>query len=121
MKKKILMVDDDPLVVSTTKIGIENAGYKFITASNGADGFIMAKKEKPDLIIMDVMMPGENGLITLEKIEKDDELKKIPVIMSSNLEESRRIAKNHHAAGFILKAKSTIGEIVQKIEEILKK
>lgn len=120
MSKKILIIDDDPLVAVTTKAGLEAAGFQFLTAGNGAEGFELAKKELPDLIVLDVMMPKENGLMTLSKIKQDEITKNIPVIVSTNLEEAYQIVKDKGVAGFILKAKSSIIELVDKIKEILK-
>lgn len=117
--KKILIIDDDPMVLTTTKASLAAEGFQVFTAFNGEDGFEMAMKECPDLIIMDVMMPRENGIATLARLKREDKTKIIPVIISSNLEESYALVKNWGIAGFILKAKSSIIELVDKVKEVL--
>jgi two-component system phosphate regulon response regulator PhoB len=83
MKKKILVVDDEMdmrIFISTL---VEANGYKPFVAKDGEEGLKMIKEHKPDLVIMDVMMPKESGLRLYREIKSDEETKKIPVIMVS--------------------------------------
>ncbi len=78
---KILVVDDSPTELHVITGYLHDAGYQTITASNGEEGIGVAKTEQPDLILMDVVMPGLNGFQATRKINRDAALKHIPVIM----------------------------------------
>ena len=80
-KTKILLIDDDPDFVEATKLVLESKPYQVITATNGNEGLAMAKKEKPKLIILDIIMPIKDGFNAAEEFKKDTELQKIPIIM----------------------------------------
>ena len=80
-KAKILLVDDDADFVDSTKMVLESKPYEVIVAVNGDEGLRKAKEEKPDLILLDVIMPVEDGFTAAEQIKKDPELAKIPVLM----------------------------------------
>ncbi|MBT4836241.1 MAG: response regulator [Methylococcales bacterium] len=79
--EKILIVDDSPTETYVIKKMLENNGYTSLEATNGFDGIEMAKKEKPDLILMDVVMPGINGFQTTRRLNRDPETTDIPVII----------------------------------------
>jgi len=82
-KKKILIVDDEidmRIFISTL---LETTGYKSLVSKNGNEGLLKAKKFMPDLIILDVMMPGEGGVTMYRQLKTDNKLKEIPVIMLS--------------------------------------
>lgn len=78
---KILIVDDDADFVESTKTVLESKPYEVIVAVNGDEGLRKAREEKPDLILLDVIMPIENGFTAAEQLNKDPELAKIPVLM----------------------------------------
>lgn len=80
-KAKILLVDDDPDFVSAIRTILESQRYEVITADEGEAGLKTARKEKPDLIILDVIMPVKDGFTAAEQLKKDPALAKIPVIM----------------------------------------
>ncbi|NNG00466.1 MAG: response regulator [Desulfobacteraceae bacterium] len=82
-KKRILIVDDEMdmrIFISTV---FKTSGFEAMTAKNGDEGFKAAEKESPDLIILDIMMPGEGGALMYKKLKSDSTLKSIPVIMVS--------------------------------------
>lgn len=80
--KKILIVDDDPAFVESTKRLLEANSYEVTSASNGKEGFEKAKRQKPDLIIIDVMMETWSaGLDLVSKLQKDEETEHIPRIL----------------------------------------
>jgi len=85
MAKKILVVDDEMdmrIFISTL---LETSGFKPLAAEDGKQGLEIARKEKPSLIILDVMMPRESGITLYRELKNDPDLKKIPVIMLSAL------------------------------------
>lgn len=89
---KILLVDDDPDFVAATKMVLESrAGYKVITASDGVFGLPIAKSEKPDLIILDVIMPFEDGFTAARQFKADPEVGEIPIIILTSF--SQRMAQ----------------------------
>lgn len=78
---RILIIDDSPTEVFAFKRMLEEHGYETCSAFNAQDGLAKAKEEKPDLILMDVVMPGMNGFQATRKLSKDPETAAIPVIM----------------------------------------
>lgn len=95
MGKKILIVDDDVDFQETVRLTLESEGFDVVSASDGKQGLEVARREKPDLIILDVMMSWVlDGLGMGAQLEQDPELKKIPVIMVS------AIASTEHAGEF---------------------
>jgi two-component system alkaline phosphatase synthesis response regulator PhoP len=89
---KILIIDDDADFVAATKMVLESrSDYQVLTADNGVFGLPIAKAEKPDLIILDVIMPFEDGFTTSRQFKADPELNKIPIIMLTSF--SQRMAE----------------------------
>lgn len=80
---KILLIDDDKDFVSATKTILESKNYNVITAYQGEKGLEIASQEKPDLIILDIIMPAKDGFSVAEQLNKDEQLSEIPVIMLS--------------------------------------
>ncbi len=81
IKKKILLVDDEPDIVSMTVMRLEASGYEVITAEEGSAGYELAKSEKPDLIILDLMLPVIDGYQVCRLLKFDAQYKDIPIIM----------------------------------------
>jgi CheY-like chemotaxis protein len=80
-KARILLVDDDADFVESTKTVLESKPYEVIVAVNGDEGLRKAREEKPDLILLDIIMPVEDGFMAAEQLKKDPKLAKIPVLM----------------------------------------
>ncbi|HEX7364102.1 MAG TPA: response regulator [Dehalococcoidia bacterium] len=80
-KAKILIVDDDADFVESTRIVLESKPYEVIVAVNGDDALRKASAEKPDLILLDIIMPVKDGFTAAEQLKKDPNLAKIPVLM----------------------------------------
>ena len=101
--RKILVVDDSPTDRQFMLETLAKKGYQVVTAENGEDAIVKAKSELPDLILMDVVMPGLNGYQATRQITRDDATKHIPVIMCTILAEPRFVAKATElgAVGFI--------------------
>ncbi|PHS73144.1 MAG: two-component system response regulator [Cycloclasticus sp.] len=81
---RILVIDDSPTELHIITKMLEKNGHEFITASDGDEGIIVAKQEKPDLIIMDVVMPNLNGFKATRSLTRDGETKHIPVVILSS-------------------------------------
>ena len=87
MPKKILIVDDDPdNVLIITQI-VEDNGYTTVSANDGKEGLELAKREKPDLITLDLIMPEQSGILMFQELKKDPDLCEVPVIIISGASE----------------------------------
>ncbi|MDP8212756.1 MAG: response regulator [Candidatus Zapsychrus exili] len=81
MAKKILIVDDEPEIISMVELRLQAAGYEVITASDGQEGLDKAKEELPDLVILDVMMPKMDGYKVCGLLKADTRFHNIPIVM----------------------------------------
>ncbi len=81
MPKKILLVDDDPDLVNAVSMILESKNYKVAAAFGGNEGLEKAKTEKPDLIVLDVMMPDKDGYVVCKELKSDPQLSQIPVLL----------------------------------------
>jgi len=81
MQKKVLAIDDEPDVLTFYAEILEDHDFIPITADSGLEGLIKAREEKPDLILLDIMMPKKSGMLTYKELKKDENLKGIPVII----------------------------------------
>lgn len=118
MSKKVLVVDDDPIIVKYLVNVLTDNGYETCTASDGNKAYEVLEAEKPDLITLDLEMPDEWGPRFYRKMSKKEEYKKIPIIVVSGLA-SRQLAIKNVVANFakpfdpeklIASVKSAIGE-----------
>lgn len=93
MAQKILVVDDEPDVLLIVKTGLEMEGYQVVTASDGEEALGAAREERPDLILLDVMMPKMDGFEVLGKLKEDEAMATVPVIMLTGLSDRTKIQK----------------------------
>jgi twitching motility two-component system response regulator PilH len=116
----ILIVDDSPTEVHVMKTALERHGYKIESASDGGEAIAKAKALKPDLIFMDVVMPGINGFQATRKLAADPDTKSIPVIMvtSKDQETDRIWGMRQGAVDYLVKPVSA-DELVQKAQAAL--
>lgn len=123
MVKKVLFIEDDALIVKIYTARLTKDGYEVYTADNGEDGIKVALEVKPDLVVLDVMMPKVDGFGVLEKLRADATLKTIPILLYSNLaqEEELKRALAMGATEFIVKANISPTELVEKIKKYLAK
>ena len=121
IKKKILVVEDDSMISSMYKTKFEADGFEVLIADNGVMGLELAKKAKPDIIMLDVILPQLDGFSVLEQIKKDKATKNIPVIMLTNLgtNEDKKKGEIMGASGYLVKASLTPGQISEKIKQAL--
>jgi len=96
MEKKVLIVDDEPEQIDFASTLLEENGYIPLAASDGIEGMQKAKTEKPDLILLDVLMPKRGGIGMYEDLKHDKETKNIPVVIVTG------VAQNTYSGGFIL-------------------
>lgn len=81
MAKKILIIDDDPVITDLLRLLLDSNGYQVISSSEAIGGIELAKQEKPDLILLDVMMPIMNGYQACRLLKGDSEYRHIPIVM----------------------------------------
>lgn len=85
--KRVLVVDDDSDIITFVVTVLEENGYTPLIARNGEEGLVIIKKEKPDLVILDVLMPKQSGIKMFRELKSNDSLKNIPVIILSGISE----------------------------------
>ena len=105
---RILLVDDDADFVASTKTVLESKPYQVIVAVNGDEGLRMAKKEKPDLILLDIIMPVEDGFTAAEHFKKDPQLAKTPVLMLTSYSQKGSGTGIPRSRGYQLEAEDYI-------------
>jgi len=129
MKKraKILLVDDDEDFVESTKTILESKPYEVIVAGDGDEGLRKAREEKPDLILLDVIMPVKDGFTAAEQLKKDPQLSKIPTLMLTAFAAKVTETSIPLSRGFTLETEDYIDkpvspeELLARVERQLKK
>jgi len=120
---QILVVEDDQFLSSLATGQLAKEGYKVSSAFDGEWGLKSVQEKKPDLVLLDIIMPVMNGFEMLKRMKADPATKDIPVIIFSNLGQDSEIeeGKQLGADDFLVKAKFTLREVMDKIEALLKK
>ncbi len=119
---KILIVDDDALLVRMYQKKLENDGYIVATADDGETALQKVQELKPDLILLDIMMPKVNGLQVLAILKEDKETSSIPVILLTNVgssDEDVNRGLELGAVAYLVKAGNRPSTVVAKVKEIL--
>ena len=122
MAKTILIVEDDKFLRELIAKKLIKEGYDIFEAADGEEGVKKIKDEKPNLILLDLVLPGIDGFEVLSRMKEDPTLAKTPVIILSNLGQKEDIEKGLKlgAIDYLIKAHFTPGEIVEKIKSVLK-
>ncbi len=122
MAKKILIIEDDKFLRDLINQKLLKEGFDIAQAVDGEDGIKKIKEENPDLILLDLILPGIDGFEVLTQMKADPSLASIPVIILSNLGQKEDIEKGLKlgANDFLIKAHFTPGEIIEKIKNVLK-
>ena len=118
---KILLIEDDPFLLSMYSIKFEAEGFVVISADDGEKGLEAAKKTDSDIILLDILMPKMNGFEVLEKLKEDERTRKIPIILLTNLNQKDEIEKGLilGADDYLIKAHFMPSEVVTRIKKIL--
>ena len=121
-KKKILVVDDEVDLVKTIQFSLELGGYKVLVAYNGEDALTQARKENPDLILLDIMLPKLDGYKVCRLLKFDEHYKHIPILMmtAKSQEKDKLIGKETGADEYITKP-FDMDELMEKIKAYLNK
>ena len=120
MEKLILIVEDDPKILKLTRDMLQVSGYITIEATDGKQGVELARARKPDLILMDIMMPEMDGYTACDAIKTDKATSEIPVVMLTAMgyELNKKLAEKLGADGYITKP-FTRQELLDKISQFL--
>ncbi len=103
MKRKILVVDDERDIAMALKIRLKDNGYNVITAFDSVQAYTTAQKEKPDLIILDVFIPGGGGFVVAERLKKSSETQHIPIIFLTGISGEEERAFRAGACSYLMK------------------
>lgn len=119
---KILIVEDDKFLRELITQKVLKEGYQAVEAINGEEGVAKAKEEKPDLMLLDLILPGIDGFEVLRQIRESADTVHVPVIILSNLGQKDDVERGMKlgATDYLIKAHFTPGEILAKIKSILK-
>ena len=121
MAKKILIVEDDKFLRDLISQKLVKEGYDITEAVDGEKGVESVKKDKPDLVLLDLILPGIDGFEVLSRIKADPLLSSIPVIILSNLGQKEDVERGLKlgAVDYLIKAHFTPEEIIQKVKTVL--
>lgn len=119
---RVLLVEDDQFLRELLDRKLKSEGFNVQTAIEGESALVKVKEFKPEIVLLDIILPGTDGFSILEQIKADQELSQIPVVMLSNLGQKDDVDKGMKlgAVGYLVKAHFTPGDIVAKVNEILK-
>lgn len=118
----LLIVEDDYELAEMYATKFKNSGFSVDVAHNGAEGYAKMKADKPDLVLMDMMMPELSGLEAVRKAKADSAIQKIPIIMLTNQSDDADVkaAMEAGAQSYILKADLTPSQVVDVVRSVLK-
>lgn len=121
MPKTILFIEDESALQKTLGEVLKEEGYEMISALDGEIGLKLAKSKKPDLILLDLILPKIHGFEVLKKLKEDKETKDIPIIVLTNLEGIDDVDKTIElgATTYLVKTQYSLEEVVQKIKKAL--
>jgi DNA-binding response OmpR family regulator len=126
-RKKILVVDDEPKMVTMLKMALEAASYEVVAASNGQEGIEKVEGERPDAIILDLMMPEMDGFTACKKIKGNPEYAHIPILVLTGISEQFSSSRYSKSMGLELEAEDYIDKpfdpniLLERLARLLKK
>lgn len=122
-KALVLIIEDDSYISDMYRIKLESENFEVVTAKDGIIGIGIIEKQKPDIVLLDIVMPKIDGFSVLKTIKKNPELKEIPIVLLTNLSQKENVERGFElgADSYIIKAHFTPSEVVKKIKDILEK
>jgi len=122
MAKTILVIEDDKFLRELISRKLIGEGFDVLEAVDGEEGIKKIKEGKPDLVLLDLILPSIDGFEVLTRVRDDPEVSSIPVIILSNLGQREEVEKGLKlgAIDYLIKAHFTPGEIIEKIKNVLK-
>jgi len=119
--KKVLIVEDEASISQPLTDSLEHEGIMTLRAMNGEDGLAMALQARPDLILLDILMPKMDGLSMLKKLREDPEGKRVPVLVLTNLSEVTTVANSleEGISDYLVKSEWSMDDVVTRVKERL--
>jgi len=123
MAEKVLIIEDDKFLRELIARKISEEGYEVFESADGTDGLAKTREVKPDLILLDLILPVVDGFEVLARLKKEKDLSSIPVIILSNLGQKEDVEKGLKlgAAGYLIKAHFNPDEIIERVKDVLKR
>ena len=120
-KKKVLIAEDEQTLLKTIEFTLKDKGYETITATDGEEALNLIKKHKPDVVLLDILMPRKSGLDVLKEMKADSELSDIVVLLLTNLSDEESISQGVAlgARGYFIKSDMTLDEVAEKVDEVV--
>lgn len=117
MAKKILLIEDEKLMIELLEKKLAQEGYEVKVAKDGVEGLEKMREEKPDIILLDIVMPRKGGFEVMEEMSQDEELKQIPVVVISNSGQPVELdrAKRLGAKDWLIKTEFDPQEVIDKV------
>ena len=122
MNKKIAVVEDDKVLSKALSDSLQMAGFDVLRAFDGEAGLDLVVTEKPDLVLLNILMPKIDGLIVMKRLKSNPETKDIPIIILTVLEKGEPVAEalENGVYEYLVKSDFKIEEIVDKVKEVVK-
>ncbi len=122
-KTKVLIVEDEQTLLDMYSLKLSKENFEVIKAADGQEGLEKAKSEKPDIILLDIMLPKIDGFQVLKNLREMKGFKNVPIIMLTNLgqNEDKQKGKQLGATDYLVKADTTPTDVVEKINSLIKK
>ena len=122
-RQKILIVEDDGLLQNMYKVKFILEGYEVHTANNGEDALQRMRTGRPDIVLLDILMPKLNGLEVLAQIRRDPAIKNVPVLMLTNLSSKDKFeaSMSMGAAGYLVKTDTTPKQVLDTVKDTISK
>ena len=120
--KTILLVEDEPTLQKTLSLALAQEGYDVKSALDGEIGLRSAREIKPDIVLLDLILPKMDGFEVLDELKKDEGTKNIPVIVLTNLESAQDIEKalSLGASNYLVKANYDLKDVIEKVKANIK-
>ncbi len=118
---KVLLIEDDPFLSSLLGNRLKREGFDVLSVKSGNEAVKSLKSFVPDLVLLDLILPGKSGFEVLEEMKADPQAPKVPVVVISNLGQESDLARGRElgAVDYIIKARTTIDDMVQKVRDFL--
>ncbi|OQA37178.1 MAG: Transcriptional regulatory protein SrrA [Parcubacteria group bacterium ADurb.Bin326] len=120
-KIKVLLVEDESMIVDMYKMRLEEEGFEVLVTDKGTEAFEIASKEKPNIILLDVILPEIDGFSVLQMIKDDSKTKNIPVMMLTNLgqESDKEKGSQLGAVEYFIKSQHTPADVLSAVKKIV--
>jgi DNA-binding response OmpR family regulator len=122
-KKKILLIEDDNMLAKVYKQHLSNGGYEVSVEKDGSKAIEKIKEIKPDLILLDVLLPSQSGIEILKKIKEEQDTSNCKVIILSNVSDDKTLSQVMElgVTNYFVKSEYSLDHLISKVEEVLSK